>query len=185
MRVRREPRELYTGRMLESDMFGDARFMLDPLFVAHYRALARRDGYVTFRDAVQLVRDHYPGNPTNPRRDIPRELRLAVCEQLRLPMEEWDDIKVYSSVGSPLDRIHGVDAFVIYEPANESPRIVTLDVTQRPEKLEEGHRADVIIGEFVDPQDDEAQYSEQMMRAANNVVSRLKAQQERPNAYHT
>lgn len=96
MRVRHNPQEFYSGRMLERDMFGDGRFMQNPAFVAKYRALARRDGYISFRDALQLVREHHPGDPTNPKKEFSRELRLAVCDALKLPEEELDRVKVYS-----------------------------------------------------------------------------------------
>lgn len=183
MRVRREPREFYSGRMLESDMFGDGRFMQNPLFVAHYRALARRDGWVSFPDAVRLVRDHYPGNPTNPKKEIPNALRLAVCDALKLPEEARNRVKVYSAVGTPLDRIHGADAFIVYEPMDGPPSIVTIDVTQRTEKLEEGHKADIIVGEFADSKEERAQFLTQVRRVAHEVVTRLKTPQRSPTVY--
>jgi hypothetical protein len=149
---RRGPVEFYSGRELEIDVFGKPKFPH-----AFDRIIREADrGYLPFQRAQDLIREHYPGDPTNPEKEFANDIRLEVVEQLDLGDEGSDDVKFYSAVGTPLDLYHGVDAWIeIALQDEQSGRTiraqVTLDVTQRTEKQEEGHKADIIIGDVPDP----------------------------------
>ncbi len=52
----------------------------------------------------------------------------------------FNDLKLYTAIGSPFDIFYGVDAFFEYGDAK-----VTLDITTNPHKTE--HKADYIIHE--------------------------------------
>jgi len=79
------------------------------------------------------------------------------------------DIKVYTSVNSPLDECHGTDFF--FEINNE---IITIDITLKDKK--ERPKADVVdYTEIPEPAFDEDGYMDRIGKIAKQVVDTYKA----------
>lgn len=147
--------EFYSGRLNERDVLGE--FKATPEGIKAYRAAVDKHGYMTFRDAMDLVRRYTKEDPTNPSQPFAKELRLAVIEQLGLEDEkDMDRVRFFSAVGTPLDVFHGIDGWIEFVPDQGPPRIVTLDATLNPGKEE--HKADIIIQEVPDPTEDEKKF---------------------------
>jgi len=146
---RRGPASFYSGRELEIDVFGR------PKFPRGYEEVLRQEsqrGYLPFNRAMDVIREYYPFDPTNPPKEFANDLRLEIIDKLGLTDEQADDLKFYSAIGTPLDTFHGVDAWLEFPDPNTSrPIFVTLDVTKQVGKLEEGHKADVIVGDVPEP----------------------------------
>lgn len=167
--------ERYSGRELELDLLGKPKFSRE--FLAAMRAISRENGYV-YRDAgMEVIRRHYPEDPTNPTKDFARELRMAVLDELGL--EDGNELGFYSAVGTPIDIFHGTDGWInlAYRPVGASREtaarhaIVTLDATLNQSKLEEGHKADIIIPDMPDAKD--PKYLTEIERIGNLVSIRL------------
>lgn len=120
----------YTGRLLETDMFGE-RFSGQSGRAAEYKE---------YEDALEEVKKDYPWDPTDPMPRFANNLHAEVAQELGL--EDWSELKLYTAVGSALDRYHGVDAFFEYGDGR-----VTLDVTKNPAKAEGYKPGVMIIGE--------------------------------------
>lgn len=167
-------RSFYSGRELEIDAFGKPKFGKE--YENTYRQLAKeKGGYLAYNRAQELIKQFYPEDPTNPSKEFARDLRLAICEALELEGEDADAVKFYTAVGTALDLYHGVDAWVEIDLDDPSRGTLhaeaTLDVTKRAEKLEEGHKADVIIGDVAAP--DQKTYLPQVERYAEEVTELL------------
>lgn len=116
---------MYTGHMLEWDCFGSCLWKWEA-----------EPEYVPFRQAMARVRKSQPWDPTDPEPLVSSNLHAYVC--LALGVEDWSEVALYTSIGSPLDRFHGVDAFFHFRG-----RVVTIDVTANPHK--NSYKADVIL----------------------------------------
>lgn len=142
-RMERAEGRFDTGRILENSYFGEVGIsdaMRDEL-----NELSSH-GYVSSEKLFDLVRRHTKEDPTNPRKDVARELRLAVMESLDV---DGDEVKLYSAVDTPVDVMLGTDAWVEYaDPKTGEAIIVTLDITKRADKIESGHKADIVFGEL-------------------------------------
>lgn len=153
----RGPREFYSGRLSESDMFGD--FQTTPEGVKAFKVVAGERGYIARGQAIELIRKHTKEDPTNPTKPFANEIRLAVAEELGLEDDEdLDRLRFYSAVGTPLDVFHGVDGWIEFHMEGGASRIVTMDVTLDPGKTE--HKADVIVHAVPDPSENEKQFME-------------------------
>jgi len=177
-------RESYSGKELEVDVFGKPKFNEE--YVAAYKRLTReKGGYLPYGVAQKLIREFYPEDPTNPTKEFARDLRLAICEELGLDGDDADAVRFYSALGTPLDHFHGVDAWVEIDLDHATQgRLhaqVTLDVTKREDKAEDGHKADVMVGEISDPE--AKTYLSEVERYAKEVTeylfSRLQAEAQR------
>lgn len=155
MAVRRgAPVEMYSGRELELDLLGKPKFPRE--FLVAMRKISEENGYVRREAGMEVIRRHYPEDPTNPTKDFARELRMAVLEELNL--EDGDELGFYSAVGTAIDIFHGTDAWVdlAYRPVGMSREtaarhaIVTLDATLNQNKLDDGHKADIIVPDMPD-----------------------------------
>lgn len=81
-----------------------------------------KPAYLSFKDAVKIARESQPWqDPHNPEKDFLRDLRLAVADELGVPEAELERVRAYTAVGSPLDRMHGINFFV--EDAKPGGRI--------------------------------------------------------------
>ncbi len=118
--------EGYTGRLLEGEL-------LMPLL-----GTWKGEGYFTEERSYDWVKKNQPWNPSDPSNKMANDLHYLVGEKLGL--EDFNDLKLYSALGSPLDLYFGVDAFFEYGDAK-----ITLDITANPHKTE--HKADYIIHE--------------------------------------
>ena len=141
----------YTGRFLETDMFGER-------FVGEGNV-----EYKKYEAAIEDVKNDYPGNPSDPRPSFANDLHAEVVEALGLD-DKYDEVQFYTAVGSSLDRYHGVDAFFEYNGGR-----VTLDVTKNPAKAG-GYKADLMIGE------EEFEYPSRRKEKAKEIADELKYQ---------
>ncbi len=165
----------YSGREFEFDCFGQVDIR-DPRYKADLAKVSKPDGYVTFRDAVDLVKKHQPADPTNPGKDYFRELVMVVQEKMGVDTSrEPDRVKGYTAVKTPLDERHKVDAFVTFGYKGRE-LMVTLDASKRPEKIEEGSKADFVVPPWPTPEDDEDAYLKAVGAMAGQIADNLKNQ---------
>ncbi len=164
----------YSGREFEYDLFGQAD-VRNPEYLEALQRAKKPDGHITYRDAVTLVKKFQPWDPTNPSKDFFRELVLALQDKLDIDTgKNPDAVGAYTALKTPLDVLHGVDAFLTVRQGG-SESIVTLDATLNKEKQASGHKADFIIGDdFPDANEDEDGYLDAIEKLAGRIASRVK-----------
>ncbi|MBI4450103.1 hypothetical protein HY634_03525 [Candidatus Uhrbacteria bacterium] len=163
--------ERYTGRMYERDYLGAVE--PSPAYQQRLAELARgrtadKDGgpLISYNDALRLAREFQPGDPTNPPKELTRELRLAVIDALHVPEDQLDRVRAFTAVGTRGDVLHGIDAFIDFQdPASGQTHTVVIDLTQNAQKASETSIAEVrtsarerdvasiIVGELPAPND--------------------------------
>jgi len=165
-------RDLETGRMLENSYFGEVPVTEE--MRREFRSLEEEHGgRIPAAEMFGVVRKHQVDDPENPRRDLPREIRLAVADRLKVSEDDLDNVKFYSAVGTPVDHLLGVDAWIEYDdPSREVSAIGTMDVTYRQDKIQEGHKADVVFGELSDINSDE--YLDEVEDIARVLADKMK-----------
>lgn len=162
--------EGYTGKMNERDFIGEVD-VRNPAYLAAVASAQRPDGYVPFRAALRLAKQHQPWDPTQPEKEFSRDLRLEIIDRLDLDVEAYDRVKCYTAVGTPFDVLHGIDGFIeIEDPATRTVRRITFDLSLRDKG---GQKADLLIPELPDPQGEEAAYLSAVKRHGEAVVARL------------
>jgi hypothetical protein len=171
--IRRGPRpDMYSGRELELDLLGKPRFPRE--FNLALKQIQEPHGYASYNETMELIRRFYPEDPTNPGKEFLNELRLALME--KMGVMDGDEIRAFSAVGTPLDIFHGVDgwievAYALPGKAGETRyATVTLDASLRPEKLEEGHKADIVVGDMPEPSD--PRFLDRVGEIADEVMSK-------------
>jgi len=173
----------YTGRELERDVFG--KFEGTSGFKKRYRELASKDngeksGYLPRGKAIDLIREFYKDDPTAPLKPFSRDLRLEIADVLRLTPEQEENLKFYTAVGeTPLDLYHGVDAWIEYGTGKNDRVEVTLDVTKNTQKIEQGHKADVIIPDVPEPENDD--YLDFVEEFGKNIAIQIIEKQKNKN----
>jgi hypothetical protein len=164
----------YSGTEFEYDMFDQVN-VRDPQFREEMARLgAKESGYLPFTKAVELTKKFQPGDPANPRKDFYRELLIALQEKLGVDPESGD-LKAYTAVGTPLDKFHGVDAFITLNRKGRET-MVTMDATLRKEKLDGGWKADVMVGEVPASEENEDAYLDAIGTIADKVANKFKEQ---------
>lgn len=106
-----------TGRQFEKEFLGHCLW--------HWQ------GNVPFEKALNRVKESQPWDPTDPgleANSLANNLHAYVC--LELGLEDWSQVALYTAIGSPLDRWHGVDGFFEFKG-----EVVTIDVTTDPRKF--------------------------------------------------
>ena len=174
----------YSGRELELDLF-DRVNTADPRYKAELsRVMTDRDsGYVPRQQALELVKRFQPSSPTNPKKDFFRELLIGVQDELGIDIKKNpDNVRGFTAVGTPLDKFHGVDAFISYVDQNRE-YVVTLDATLRPDKLQDGYKADLMISDLPAPEDNEDGYLEAVSTYAGQIAEKIKQDKERERGY--
>lgn len=140
--------EYYPGRFLEKDLVGGGA---SKVFIERLKQKGDKKNYLSFADSLSLIRETYQGDPTNPDKELPRDLFVELRDKLGLLDEETegDRLKFFSAIGTPLDIFHGVDCW--FEFVNPGGRclVVTVDITQNIESAMNGekNKADLIIVE--------------------------------------
>lgn len=104
----------YTGRLFEHEVLGECVWR-------------QSQEYLPYRQALALVRECQPWDPADPGPRMASDLHATVC--MALELEDWFQLRLYTAVGSPADRYHGVDGWVEWQG-----RVVTLDLTTDPAK---------------------------------------------------
>ncbi|MEK7641664.1 MAG: hypothetical protein AAB365_01565 [Patescibacteria group bacterium] len=113
-----------TGHIAEEEFLGTCRVCWDG------------KGYVNYRDAMNMARDNQTDNPSAPRLSGARMLHGAVARELKIA--DSKQLKLYTAVGTPLDLIHGVDAWFEFEGI-----VITIDVTMKEQK--DRAKANVVV----------------------------------------
>jgi|GEM_PF-1304401 len=144
-----------TGGLAERSFFGDRKTPTKK-YLEQKRNVATENGYVKFKDSLNLVRDNYDGDPTNPEKRLPHDLLVEIRCRIfgdEFSDEEGDRLKFYSAIGTPLDLYHGIDGWFEFIDLANRQVIVTVDVTENLEKASAGdkNKADLII---VDTEDE-------------------------------
>jgi|GEM_PF-1148674 len=175
--------QFYTGRMAEADLLGEVRISM-PEYIAAFRKRSAEGGYVKYADAIELAKRFQPADPTNPDKDFARELRMAIADRLIadgvITEAERDRVKYFTAVKTPLDILHGVDAFVELDRPNGRPERVTLDLSLRDEKVV--GKADLVVRAQDIPDDPENEsylpsigtYAERIARRLEEEAGRTK-----------
>jgi len=115
---------MYTGHLFEEEVLGKCRW-------------TSKD-YIPFRKAMDIVKKNQAVDPTDPKSGAANDFHALVCEELGV--DDYTEVSLYTSVGSPLDYYHGVDAFVEWKGA-----FVSIDLTLDKGKVE--YKADIILHE--------------------------------------
>ncbi len=168
----------YRGREFEADMLGEID-IFDPKFQRALKEIVERVGkrYVPYKDALDLARQFQSGDPKNPKKDFLRELRLAVAKRLGYETDEQlDRIGAYTALKSPLDVFHGVDGFIEVKEPNRPAEVVTLDLSLNPDKIAKGAKADIVVGDLPDADEDEAAYLKELASLAEVIVAKIRGQ---------
>lgn len=167
----------YSGRQHEADLFG--RF--DTSNPAYKEALEklmvrRGDRYVSHKDSLELVQRFSKEDPTNPKKDLLRDLRLEIIDALD---DEKVTVEAYSALGTPLDVFHGIDAFLIIKQDGKET-VITLDATLREKKLDdqEGAKADILIRDIPSPEFEETKYLATVQDISTKILKVYKRQRE-------
>ena len=169
--------EGYTGRIYEAEVLGSG--MARSVWYKRARELgAAENGYLPYDKAFQLAHEIQPGDPTNPEKNSANDLRIAIIECLEkrgfLDPDNEDDVKFYISVGQPLDLFHGIDAFIEFQDKNKNIYRVTLDETTDPQKLAEGHKANIIFPPLPDAVHQQDEYLAEIDQLADDAVEFLR-----------
>lgn len=145
----------YTGKLLEEEILGCCLWVWD--------------GYLSFRESVKKVKAFQPWDPTDPRPRAANDFHFFVSEALEV---ECSELGFFTSVGTPLDRYHGVDAFFEY-----NGRVATVDLTSNGKKDE--YKADLIVHEEDIYQEDGNVNQERLQELASLVAGLLKKEPRR------
>ncbi|MDO8592846.1 MAG: hypothetical protein Q7R92_03720 [bacterium] len=150
----------YTGHLIERELFGGAK---------PEKNAELKDRYVKYRDAVNIAKERQPIHET----EFSISLRSKIGEIMEFGI---DKIKIFTAIGTPLDKYHGVDAFVETDLSQGRKVVVTLDVTQNPNKGD-NYKADIVFfvpSDGIDQELDKAGYDEIVNEVAQQVVDRIK-----------
>jgi hypothetical protein len=120
-----------TGRLLEREVFGDISV-----------AWEGKMQYLPYQEAMHFCHNHQPENwsPTEPSPRVASDLHALVAIGLEeiIGEFEWNELGIFSAIGTPLDVFHGVDGWFEFHG-----RVVTFDLTTNSQKGT--YKADVIL----------------------------------------
>lgn len=143
----------YTGGLLESEVFGEIEVgrikeALSGLKLTQEEIYEYEEsGYLNYHDSVNFakkVQKEYPEDeevgPTNPKERFANDLHATLMEELDI--EDSEDVYFYSSVKTPLDLKHGVDAFFEIKRKEGDSFLITIDVSMKDKEFQ---KANVLI----------------------------------------
>jgi hypothetical protein len=153
-------------------MLGVTRFREDKM-------TRSRIEYQPYQQALKAVKEIQPGDPSDPKTRFANDLHATICELMGL--ENYSQLKFYTSVGSSLDHFHGIDGFFELHIDERNPKntiIVTIDITMNPNKGEQ-YKADHIITvptDGLDPKDDKKEFAELVKSTAEQITKLFESQ---------
>ncbi|HTK60586.1 MAG TPA: hypothetical protein VL283_05295 [Candidatus Baltobacteraceae bacterium] len=168
-----------SGRIYEARFLGNAE--VDASFAAELEKLPRgeRRRFRSDEDVFRLFKEHYKGDPTDPKGIHAKELRGALIDAMDLSEEEFDDLEFYSALGIPvIDHMMGVDGFFEFKDKDGNRRRVTIDVTMKRSK--DSPKADVVIGELPDANQEAEDYIRAIDEYAAQIARRLTPPPDKP-----
>ena len=126
---------------------GDGRDLEESvLYKVPWQVEYHRIGDLPRDRAISKVRANQPDgwDVTDPPTVAASNIQALACEAIGI--EDFKDMRMYTALGSTLDKRHGSDAFLEFtDPETGDRQIVTLDVTRDPIKYIRGHKADIIV----------------------------------------
>jgi hypothetical protein len=125
------------GKLVESELLGETKKEM-----VIFNQLHETETYMKYNEAFNFAKKHQRGDPFNPKRFFPKSIRDALKNEEALSIEDESQLGFYTALNSPLDRYHGVDAFIEYRNG-EKTVVVTIDVTMNSSK--DRYKADVIL----------------------------------------
>ncbi len=142
-----------TGKILEEEYFGKIDLKGDKRSAAmeFYKQLSggqsptKAGFYLPFNAALKFAKAFQPWkDAASPSKKVARDLLDFICDELGLDPDDEDaeHLKFFTSVGSPLDEKHGVDAFIEYRGHR-----ILIDVTKNPAKRFDDSSGDRMIME--------------------------------------
>lgn len=168
-----------SGRIYESRFLGDAEVGDD--FAKELEKLPRgeRRRFRNDEDVFRLFKEHYKGDPTDPKGIHAKELRGALIDAMDLGEDDFDNLEFYTALGIPvIDHMMGVDGFFEFEDQKSGQRRrVTIDVTMKRSK--DSPKADVVIGELPDANQESDDYIRAIDDYAGQIARRLAPPPER------
>ena len=159
-----------TGAEHEKDTFGTVR--LRKQFMSGDRGVE----YLPYDEAIRFVKERIEQDPENPSGEFANDLRLELIDMIEAELNGNGKLEVFATNGTPIDRFHGVDAFVEYtEEGRRGIARATLDVTVNTAKGDE-YKADVVFE--APPEPDSEEYLPYVADVARRVLEILKPQVE-------
>ncbi|MDQ2932828.1 MAG: hypothetical protein M3Q80_00415 [bacterium] len=113
-----------TGHIVEEEILGTCHVQWDGKM------------YHRYMESMELARKCQSGDPSAPILDGARKLHVAVATQMKI--SDRRSLQLYSAVGTPLDRFHGVDGWFEFQGV-----VITFDLTLSTQK--DVAKADVVI----------------------------------------
>ena len=176
-----------TGKILEGEYFGkiDLKGSKRAAAMELYKQLSRGQSpaeagfYLPFNAALRFAKSFQPWkDSTSPGKKVARDLLDFICDELGIdPDDEGaEHLKFFTSVDSPLDEKHGVDAFIEYRG-----RRILIDVTKNPAKRFDDSTGDRMIMEQLPDWTEaknKAAYIEEMKKYAHYSAHVLRPQPE-------
>lgn len=169
-----------TGDLFEWQYIGQIKTD-DPAYQAALEKIKKEEvaggmnpGYIRFKKALDLAKKFQPFDPSNPDKPFARDIRVALQDLLNLKTEEeMDRVKFYTAAGSPLDKLHSVDAFIEYSDEKGNVSRATFDLTTNPNKR--GYKTDIVIQaeELPDPNLNEKEYLEAIDGFAKRILPKM------------
>jgi hypothetical protein len=160
----------YNGRIMENELLGKIKS-------------SNENGsgdYIKYRDAMERVKRpgvqpfEDPSDPCEVR--FASDLHATLADKIGL--EDYNDLRFYTAVGSQLDFKHGVDAFFEVD-MNGKTFVITLDVSMNERKKDESDiKADVLIsmpGDGLDPKlkEDKEEYHKKLEEVSNEIIDAI------------
>lgn len=161
----------YTGHLIEKELFGVPESSKN---MPEIEKKFREAGFIKMRDAMSVIKRYQPegSDPSDPEAGFANDLHATVAELLGI--EDYENLRFYTAVGTLIDFKNGVDAFMELDHEGRT-YFVTLDVTANPNKT--SHKADIVFHvpmDGIDPKEDKREYSEILNGTADRVASKFK-----------
>ncbi len=175
-----ESKLILTGNLFETEQIGEVdvknQKYLETLkkVVAEEAGHGMKSGYIRFQKGIELAKKFQPCDPANPTKPFGKEIIIALQDLLKFESEEdMDRIKFYTASGTPLDKLHGVDAFLELEDKDKKVYRATFDLTVNPNK--KAYKSDIVVLEqnLPDPTLKPKEYLEAIESYAKQVLSKM------------
>lgn len=153
------------------------------------------NGFIPREKAVELARKFQPYDPTNPGRKFhfARDIRISLLDLMinkgliNESEEDQDRVKFYTAVNTPLDKFHGIDAFIEFEDKNGKKYTITFDLTLNSQK--QAYKSDIVVSELPDPNLEEEKIKylatiEQYAQKAMGAIEIKKSHEENKEQNH-
>lgn len=158
----------YTGRLAEEEFLGAVR---NPENMPELKKKYEEDGFIKLKDAMQVIKRYQPfENPSDPDPRFANDLHATVAEKLGL--DDFENLRFYTAVGTYIDVANGVDAFIELDKDGKT-MFTTLDITTNPQKGD-SHKADIVFfvpSQGLDPKEDKKAYQEKIEEVSEKVLA--------------